>query len=222
MSRTDMNATSPFPMASSVAMGRMVGSTHWSYYPRVSGVFAAGTLIDTPYGQTRIELLGAGDEILSRKNGKIAVGDCLVVPDHAVPDTAIRIQAGSLDAVGDLYVLPQQLVRLNHWLVTAMFGTRFPFVNASEICSEGKVELVPRKQMQFYQIHLGVCDAITANGVMCAVDDFSNPDRKAFQRGPQNYEYRELTKQEAREALDLGNIYRRRRSRGCSLAQQRS
>ena len=180
---------------------------------RMSGVFAMGTLINTPKGRVQIECLSAGDGVLSFQNGKVAVQNCLVLPDAVIPDYVLCVRAGYLNATEDLITLPQQLVRLNHWLAAALFETRFPFVTASHVCLDHRIDRIPRARQQFLKLDLGVCEAVTANGVMCITDACPNQKENSGRGGIKSFEHRELTSDEVKQALDAGSFFRRSRKK---------
>lgn len=183
--------------------------TLWLESRGMLGVFAAGTLIDTPHGRVKIEDLSSGDEVLGLQNGRIAVQSCIALPDHCLPENVLRIRSGYLNAADDLITLPQQLARIDHWLAAALFGTKFPFVAAGRVCLDTKIELEPKTGTQFYRLYLGVCDAITANGVLCITNAMNPRDENNMQASRTNLEYRELTPDETTQALQAGSFFRK-------------
>lgn len=176
------------------------------------GCFAAGTLIDTATGVTPIEDLEGGALIRTFKNGCMPLQQLRAITRQDFPITICRLSAGYLDAVKPLLTMVNQPIRLTHWLGAALFQTRFPFVLLGQVKQEGKVDLIQDESRQFFQIDLGVTDAIYANGAMCIVtSQMRLRDTNLEKRKTIPFDFRLVAQHEVSQVLEANVFFRPQR-----------
>ncbi len=107
--------------------------------------FTAGSMVDTPSGQRRIETLSAGDMVLTRDNGPQPVrwlgrskmtAETLRQHPHLRP---IRIGAGTFGAHASLLVSPHHRMLVNDWRAETLFGEAEVLVAARELVNDSTV-----------------------------------------------------------------------------------
>lgn len=176
------------------------------------GCFAAGTLIDTATGVMPIEDLEGGTLIRTFKNGCMPLQQLRPIARQDLPTTLCRLSAGYLDAVKPLLTVVNQPIRLTHWLGAALFQTRFPFVLLGQVKQEGKVDFIQDATQQFFQIDLGVTDAIYANGAMCIVtSQMKLRDTNLEKRKTIPFDFRLVAQHEISQVLEANVFFRPQR-----------
>ena len=115
--------------------------------------FVAGTLIQTPFGERRVEELTPGDMILTQDDGPQPLRWIGTRAVAAVGNLApIRIRAGTFGQHRDLLVSPQHRVLIRDSLADLLFGEAEVLVAAKDLVNDHSVRRIEGGEVTY--VHL--------------------------------------------------------------------
>ncbi len=156
--------TDPASLAGSVTLndGTVVS---FSNIENVIICFKAGTRIDTPLGQRRIEDLRPGDMVITRDNG---VQPVRWVGRRRVPGNGdfapIRFAPGSVGNFRPLMVSPQHRMLYRSTEATLMFGATEVLVAARHLVNGGSIRQVEKDEIEYVHVLFDRHEIIFAEG----------------------------------------------------------
>ena len=128
--------------------------------------FTAGTLLDTPKGQRRIEDLQPGDLVLTRDDGPRPIR---WIGRRQVSATGrfapIRIAAGTLGAVQDVLVSPLHRLLIDGPAAELLFGSREVLVAARDLVDGRRITIEEREVVVYYHLLFDRHQVLTSSGL---------------------------------------------------------
>jgi len=113
--------------------------------------FARGTLIETPNGPRAIETLTAGDQVTTLDNGPQTIrwiGSRQI--DGTGEHAPVRIKAGALSNVRELWVSPNHRMMLRGAKAELLFGQSEVLVAAKHLVNDHSIRVVPVPQIEYF------------------------------------------------------------------------
>jgi len=152
--------------------------------------FARDTLIVTDSGEIPVQDLVAGDRVWTESRGFqplrwICAREVLAIGDFA----PIKIKAGALGCVRDLWVSPQHRILVSGPHVELLFGVEKALVAAKDLVNDQDIRRdLSMKTVEYFHILFDRHEIVKAHGVLSEsyfpiaenVDAFSKPQRREF------------------------------------------
>ncbi len=129
--------------------------------------FVAGTLVDTPDGPRRVELLRPGDLVLTVDDGACRVqwvGGCTARGHGRF--APVRIAAGGLGARRDIYVSPQHRVLIAGWQAQLHFGEDEILVPAKSLVNGTTVTQTPCDIVRYVHLFFERHQLVSTSGLI--------------------------------------------------------
>ncbi|KAA9010128.1 Hint domain-containing protein [Histidinibacterium aquaticum] len=128
---------------------------------------AAGTLVETPDGPRQVETLVPGDLVTTLDDGPQPlawIGRRRVPADkeHA----PIRIAAGTLGAMRDVYVSPNHRMLIEGQMAELLFGEAEMLVAAKHLINDKTIRPVPRDEIEYVHVLFDRHQIIFAEGAL--------------------------------------------------------
>ena len=128
--------------------------------------FAAGTLIETEYGMTRVEDIQVGDLVRTLDNGLKPVQWRGVRGASALDKRApIRFVKGAIGNSRDLLVSPQHKILLTGWRAELFFGEDEVLVAAAHLVNNDTIHRAPRRFVDYHHLMFDAHEIILAEGI---------------------------------------------------------
>ncbi len=127
--------------------------------------FTPGTLIDTPNGPQRIEVLKPGDQVTTADNGAqplLWVGKTTVPAEGKL--APIRFEAGVLGLDHPLTVSPQHRMLIEDWRAPFLFGHSEVLIAAHCLINGTTVKRVEGGQVEYIHLLFSRHEIVFANG----------------------------------------------------------
>lgn len=144
--------------------------------------FVAGTLIDTPEGPRAIETLRPGDTVTTADHGPQTLRWVSRSTARAAGAFApVRIRAGALGNLRDLWVSQQHRMLLSGWWAELMFGAEEVLVAAKHLLNDHSITLVPGGSVTYLHLMFDQHEIVFAEGIatesyFAAPARLTNPD----------------------------------------------
>lgn len=129
-----------------------------------AGIFA-GTTVLTQRGAVPVESIEAGDKVITRDAGLIAV---TTVRKTSTDVTPIQILAGSLGHTRpdcDTILPPNTKIHVRDWRAAALFGTQTADIPASRLVDGEFVKLGSRQSVDVYELRFTTQHILYADGI---------------------------------------------------------
>lgn len=127
--------------------------------------FAAGTLLDTPWGARAVEDIMIGDLVETRDNGAAPLRWIGSTTVPAQGDLApIVITAGTLDNDADLIVSPQHAILLTGWRAELLFGQEEVLVRAVDLLNHDGVYRKTGGSVTYYHLLFDAHELLCSSG----------------------------------------------------------
>lgn len=128
--------------------------------------FAAGTLIETDLGMTRIEDIQVGDLVRTLDNGLKPVQWRGVRGASALDKRApIRFAKGAIGNSRELLVSPQHKILLTGWRAELFFGEDEVLVAAVHLVNNDTIHRAPRRFVDYHHLMFDAHEIILAEGI---------------------------------------------------------
>ncbi len=152
--------------------------------------FARDTLIFTEQGEIPVQDLAAGDRVWTESRGFqplrwICAREVLAIGDFA----PIKIKAGALGCLKDLWVSPQHRLLVSGPHVELLFGVEKALVAAKDLINDQDIRRdLSMKTVEYFHILFDRHEIVKAHGVLSEsyfpiaenADAFSKPQRREF------------------------------------------
>ncbi|SEQ65080.1 Hint domain-containing protein [Thalassovita taeanensis] len=128
----------------------------------------AGTLILTQDGEFPVEALSAGDKIITRGAGFVALRN---IHHHVLTCETVRIRAGTLGHTrpeGDVDLPVGQMILIRDWRAKAMFGQEQALVAAARLVDGAFLTLQPEARHSVFTLVFDTPQVIYASGLELA------------------------------------------------------
>ncbi|WP_255012589.1 Hint domain-containing protein [Roseovarius sp. M141] len=138
--------------------------------------FTAGTLIETPSGLRKVELLEVGDEVATKDNGSQRI---IWIGTRTVGGSGnfapIHISEGALGNRRDLVVSPQHRMLVSGWQAELLFGEAEVLVAAKHLINGDTIYRAPCAQVTYLHLMLDEHQIIFAEGAATESLDPTSP-----------------------------------------------
>lgn len=128
--------------------------------------FVSGTLILTPKGPVRVEMLKAGDLVTTRDNGAQSLTWVGKARTHGKDQFApVRFEVGAIGNTEVLEVSQQHRMLLCTPLAELVFGRHEVLVAAKHLAGQKGIKIAPRNSVDYVHIMCAQHEVICVNGV---------------------------------------------------------